>query len=75
MAYNKAAGSPYRLTNTPDGTDGTVIRGIDVVDGCGSCEKGKDWDENGHSMDTCTPRESTCDLFDMGLRSGGRLNA
>lgn len=38
MAYNKAARSPHRLTNIPDGT---VKWEIDVVDGCGSCEKGK----------------------------------
>lgn len=38
MAYNESAGSPHRLTNIPDGT---VTWEIDVVDGCGSCEKGK----------------------------------
>lgn len=62
MTYNKAAGSPYRLTNIPDGT---IIWGIDVVGGCGSCEKGKvgnvlqDRDESGHNMDTWLCRYSS----------------
>lgn len=37
VAYDKAAGSPHRLTNIPH----RAVTCLDVLDGSGSCEKGK----------------------------------